>query len=992
MATTVAQHTVATFTSPVNGTTPIDANTVRGNDNTIRSSYNDHDSDPGIHVQSSTLASRPAAGTAGRKWITADAGEYKLWYDDGTRWNEVGNDAVDVSFIADGNIVKGDVLKLTGWNNGQNLPTLGPATVSGDVCFAIATETVTNGDRSFAINTGFLEDVNTSAFSTGDILYPSNAAGPGTITSWFQNTKPTSGNYQMAAYVIRDNASNGVLFVEFTGPRIVERSDNTASTVVLRDASGNFSAGTVTVGALTSTGLVTFASLKGTGATTVTNILDEDNMASDSATALATQQSIKAYVDSQVGTVDTLAEILANGNTSGGTNLIMSAGDTLTVDTIAETTAGAGVTIDSVLLKDDVVNATDVETGTVSANDGTLAITVANSTGALTLASALADSNLATISSAGKVANSATTADSANTASAIVARDGSGNFSAGTITAALTGNASTATALSSSRTFALTGDVTGSVSSDLTSGASISTSIAAGAIVDADINAGAAISLSKLATGALPTGITVASANIVDGTIVDADISGSAAIGLSKLATGALPTGITVASANIVDGTIVDADISASAEIAVSKLADGSARQLLQTDAAGTGVEWTSNVDVPGTLDVTGATTLDSTLTVTGDTNIGSGALFVDVSEDNLGVGTANPQPILSEFSGAARGIAIENAYPFIAFSDTTSSAYKAQMGYTGGNLVFFNKAPSGPIAFGTNNQERMRIDSSGNVGIGTTGPSALLDVRLNTTNPVAYFGFSQTNSASNGIVKLQSGRIPQSGSDFTGESGLIFAHSGGAGGTNFDANGGYIKSIRTGLHDVTSSANSALTFATTNANTDTERMRITSDGYLRMASGSGGIQFSGDTAAANALDDYEEGDWTPTYIVSGGTITANVNTSGRYVKIGRAVFIWGYISYESHTGTPTGQIAVGGLPFAASLGYGQQNSGSVSVDFAGLWTSNHPTVGYIIQAATSQFYMARTGTTGFTAVNFSDMTTASNNSQCGFFGKYQIS
>jgi hypothetical protein len=53
-----------------------------------------------------------------------------------------------------------------------------------------------------------------------------------------------------------------------------------------------FSAGTITA-----SGLNTFASLKGTGSTTVTNILDEDNMASDSATALATQQSIKAYCD-----------------------------------------------------------------------------------------------------------------------------------------------------------------------------------------------------------------------------------------------------------------------------------------------------------------------------------------------------------------------------------------------------------------------------------------------------------------------------------------------------------------------------------------------------------------------------------------------------------------------------------------------------------------------------------------------------------------------
>jgi hypothetical protein len=58
---------------------------------------------------------------------------------------------------------------------------------------------------------------------------------------------------------------------------------------------------------------------------------------------------------------------------------------------------------------------------------------------------AITDTYLATISTAGKVSNSATTATNLNTASAIVARDGSGNFTAGTITAALTGNASTAT-------------------------------------------------------------------------------------------------------------------------------------------------------------------------------------------------------------------------------------------------------------------------------------------------------------------------------------------------------------------------------------------------------------------------------------------------------------------------------------------------------------------------------------------------------------------
>ena len=60
-----------------------------------------------------------------------------------------------------------------------------------------------------------------------------------------------------------------------------------------------------------------------------TAVLDEDNMSSNSATQLATQQSIKAYVDSQVATVDTLGEVLALSNTSSGTNLQMTTTDEL---------------------------------------------------------------------------------------------------------------------------------------------------------------------------------------------------------------------------------------------------------------------------------------------------------------------------------------------------------------------------------------------------------------------------------------------------------------------------------------------------------------------------------------------------------------------------------------------------------------------------------------------------------------------------------------
>jgi hypothetical protein len=72
-------------------------------------------------------------------------------------------------------------------------------------------------------------------------------------------------------------------------------------------ATGNLTVGgniTVT-GNVDVDGIVEFDGLSGTGSVTVTDILDQDDMSGDSATALATQQSIKAYVDAQQDTVDT---------------------------------------------------------------------------------------------------------------------------------------------------------------------------------------------------------------------------------------------------------------------------------------------------------------------------------------------------------------------------------------------------------------------------------------------------------------------------------------------------------------------------------------------------------------------------------------------------------------------------------------------------------------------------------------------------------------
>lgn len=228
----VGTHALKPFTLPV-APQPV-ATQARNNDNLMRTAFNLHDADPTIHLQSSTTAQRPAAGVADRFWVTTDNGSYRFWYDDGVRWHEIGNDKIDVEVIGKeaGGILPGDVLKVTGWNNGLNLPEVQKVSSSTDIAFAIAEESIANNARGYAINTGIADNVNTNAFAVGDVLYPSTSGG-------LTTTKPTTGFYQPCAYVLRAATNGGVLFVEFSGPRIVERSNDAADTVVLRDANGS---------------------------------------------------------------------------------------------------------------------------------------------------------------------------------------------------------------------------------------------------------------------------------------------------------------------------------------------------------------------------------------------------------------------------------------------------------------------------------------------------------------------------------------------------------------------------------------------------------------------------------------------------------------------------------------------------------------------------------------------------------------------------------
>ena len=111
------------------------------------------------------------------------------------------------------------------------------------------------------------------------------------------------------------------------------------------------------------------------------------------------------------------------------------------------------------------------------------------------------------------------------------------------------------------------------------------------------------------------------------------------------------------------------------------------------------------------------------------------------------------------------------------------------------------------------------------------------------------------------------------------------------------------------------------------------------SDG-TRIASFTGtGLTFGNDDAAANALDDYEEGDWEPRAFNNSNNASTN-STSGRearYVKVGGLVHISCYISVAK--GSNTGSYEIHNLPFTVTAAHGLHSGISVGY-IQGLATS----------------------------------------------------
>jgi len=129
-----------------------------------------------------------------------------------------------------------------------------------------------------------------------------------------------------------------------------------------------------------------------------------------------------------------------------------------------------------------------------------------------------------------------------------------------------------------------------------------------------------------------------------------------------------------------------------------------------------------------------------------------------------------------------------------------------------------------------------------------------------------------------------------------------------------------------------------------------------------------GGITFNADTAAANTLNDYEEGIFTVTLVAgSGGTFTLDGDKNSlTYTKVGNLVTIGGRIKLDSIS-NPSGEVSIAGLPFASNHNSGEDTNHSlIGIHIRAAASDVGAVVG---QTATNAIYLYESGTTGNTDV-----------------------
>ena len=396
--------------------------------------------------------------------------------------------------------------------------------------------------------------------------------------------------------------------------------------------------------------------------------------------------------------------------------------------------------------------------------------------------------------------------------------------------------------------------------------------------------------------------------------------------------------------------------------------------------------------------------TFSGNVAITGDLTIDTNTLYVDSANNRVGVGTSSPSGKLTLKAG-------DNTYAGGFRLEGTDETTALAITHVNGDNYFSGNATD----------DHLVLTGSGNVGIGTSSPerdvtttslavsgggskSASLDLYGTVKNYAIYSGGSGQLGFYNLSDSTERMRIDSSGNLLVGTT-STGAASGGSGTSGININA-------SGAIEVARSANPVMFVNRTTSDGDIMQFRkdgttvgsignnstnltINGVGALELREGgttrayvestgihpwvnntydlgtsgsnwkdlylSGGVYLGG-TGAANKLDDYEEGTWTPT--IKGGT-SAGTGTygvqDGKYTIVGNTVFISAYITWTAHTGTG---IMIFSLPFTP--GAGALRYSSVSIGYADnlAWGSgSHPSMH--IHPSTNQLFLGSSNVSG---------------------------
>ena len=251
----------------------------------------------------------------------------------------------------------------------------------------------------------------------------------------------------------------------------------------------------------------------------------------------------------------------------------------------------------------------------------------------------------------------------------------------------------------------------------------------------------------------------------------------------------------------------------------------------------------------------------------------GSVQILGTTSNDNMAVFTVDGASELyydnsKKFETTSTGVKIDNSSTTDMLLFDVGGTNFAKIGHNSASGTdILDIRSEGHTRFLTNgSNERLRITSAGDMGLGTSSPNS----------QSGYTSLTLNNATSGSIIDLRHNDTALSGGRLVGLNNEF------------------------GLEARANSSSAQISFYVNNA----YRGRWTVNGLC----------FGNDTAAANALDDYEEGTWTPTAINFDGSVTIN---SADYVKVGKLVHINMYISFSNTV--DTSNVLIGGLPFTVT-------------------------------------------------------------------------